>query len=743
MALNQERVNKCKALIDQIETALASQENTELYDNSTLLELQSVRNNLNTRIEQALNESHKMTIGIIGTVKAGKSSFLNALLFDGEDILPKAATPMTAALTKISYAAEPSAVVHFYNKADWDKIETLDKEYTDGLQKEYQKYEEWYAEACKEIDYYNMNVRDIREPMKQKPPHLTTEEYERKKYRQIAQENQTSAHELMQMLTDKSVLDQLGQTVTVSSTEDYIGSRGRYTPIVKYVEMQINDERLKAFEIVDTPGLNDPITSRSNVTKRFLSQCDVAILLSPTSQFMDASTMSLMYRSLPQSGVAELLIVGSKLDSGMLDYPRDGLPIKTVFLESCKKYRDMYKTNLAALRQSDPVAAKRMENTPVLFCSSLLHAISVKKKKNEPLNPEEQKVIDNFTKRFTGFVPDQKNAAGIGNFIEIRNALREIAKRRDEILDGRNNTLLDTSRNQISYVLDQIEVDARSRLADLQSKEIGKLRTDHEELRDVFGRSRLKIRSVFDTSAAEARKTVGLTSAKLQKEMSNHLIFTTKEHKETIERKRKTGFLNLETEYYTEEICTNSAETVQVISNLNNYNARCTEIIHDDFDYLFSAQALSNKVKRLVIEIMQRAGTSYTEEDVLIPLNTTLAEIKIPIITLSADEYVDMVNSAFKDGYAENERIHELNLLQSTLLSQMYEAAKKDLEKSAGNVNDMLSKQAEQFTDTILGKLQSKFDSLVKQMEDKQLYIARYQAFLKQLRALRSLLTGM
>ena len=45
-----------------------------------------------------------LRIGIVGQVKAGKSSFINALLFDGNDILPKASTPMTAALTVIKYS---------------------------------------------------------------------------------------------------------------------------------------------------------------------------------------------------------------------------------------------------------------------------------------------------------------------------------------------------------------------------------------------------------------------------------------------------------------------------------------------------------------------------------------------------------------------------------------------------------------------------------------------------------------
>lgn len=63
-----------------------------------------------------------LRIGIIGRVKAGKSSMLNALLFNGNDILPKAATPMTAALTIMEYSENVSAEVDFFTQQDIEQI---------------------------------------------------------------------------------------------------------------------------------------------------------------------------------------------------------------------------------------------------------------------------------------------------------------------------------------------------------------------------------------------------------------------------------------------------------------------------------------------------------------------------------------------------------------------------------------------------------------------------------------------
>ena len=47
-------------------------------------------------------EKDTLTIGVIGQMKCGKSTFLNSFVFE-DDVLPAATTPMTAALSVITY----------------------------------------------------------------------------------------------------------------------------------------------------------------------------------------------------------------------------------------------------------------------------------------------------------------------------------------------------------------------------------------------------------------------------------------------------------------------------------------------------------------------------------------------------------------------------------------------------------------------------------------------------------------
>ena len=85
MAIDYEKAKKYLSFVRDVEKTLSSRE--ELFDSEKLIEFKQITSALEQNIEIAKNDSRKLSIGIVGAVKAGKSSFLNACIFDGEDYL--------------------------------------------------------------------------------------------------------------------------------------------------------------------------------------------------------------------------------------------------------------------------------------------------------------------------------------------------------------------------------------------------------------------------------------------------------------------------------------------------------------------------------------------------------------------------------------------------------------------------------------------------------------------------------
>ena len=70
--------------------------------------------------QKAFIDEPDLQIAIVGTIKAGKSTFINALF--EENIASTDVTPETASLTKFRYSTKNKLEVKFYNKAEWDEL---------------------------------------------------------------------------------------------------------------------------------------------------------------------------------------------------------------------------------------------------------------------------------------------------------------------------------------------------------------------------------------------------------------------------------------------------------------------------------------------------------------------------------------------------------------------------------------------------------------------------------------------
>ena len=220
--------------------------------------------------QKTLNLLHdeKFTIAVCGVVKAGKSTFLNSLLF-GRDILPAFDTPMTAKLTFIEYTDKANyATITFYSKEEWAQLNN--------------DLKEKFPEQCKELE----------ERMK-----LCSEKY-------------GIAMHLCIGAPDKVIkdLNLIEEYVTDPKTKG-----GKYTPYVKCVHIYIRNESIKNLRIVDTPGLNDPNIINSLETEKWIRNTHALIFLLQ-NKGMTENDLQFFEVHLSNTSAANRLFVINKID---------------------------------------------------------------------------------------------------------------------------------------------------------------------------------------------------------------------------------------------------------------------------------------------------------------------------------------------------------------------------------------------------------------------------------------------
>jgi GTPase len=153
-------------------------------------------------------EKDTLTIGVIGQMKCGKSTFLNSFVFQ-DDILPAATTPMTAALSVITYGEKERIVAEFYTRDEWEE------------QKMQASRDE--NDAANSLDESKIKA---------------------------AKELVSKAAKL-----GTSLNGYLGHTQedNFNNLIEYVGADGKFVSITKSVTIYYPHEYLKGVEVVDTP----------------------------------------------------------------------------------------------------------------------------------------------------------------------------------------------------------------------------------------------------------------------------------------------------------------------------------------------------------------------------------------------------------------------------------------------------------------------------------------------------------
>lgn len=210
-----------------------------------------------------------LTIGVIGQMKCGKSTFLNSFVFK-DDILPAATTPMTAALSVITYGEKERVVAEFYTKDEWEEQKMqASRDENDAAN----SLDESKIKAAKELVFKASKL-------------------------------------------GSSLNNYLGKTQEDSFKNliEYVGADGKYVSITKSVTIYYPHDYLKGVEVVDTPGFNDPIVSREERTKEFLKKADVVIMMLYAGRPFDATDRDIIFKNVRQCGIGKVLVGINKYD---------------------------------------------------------------------------------------------------------------------------------------------------------------------------------------------------------------------------------------------------------------------------------------------------------------------------------------------------------------------------------------------------------------------------------------------
>lgn len=719
----------------------------DYFEQSYYYEFENRVDSMEKAIQASLEEGRLLKIGIVGEVKAGKSSFLNALLFDGKDILPKASTPMTAALTKIKYSKKSSAKIVFYDEKDWEKIEKYSADYDS-------KFDEYYnnenAKHMKRQSYLSLGgTTGTMQPVQPLSKNTAKQLFNKTVSSQLL-----SCKELTEKFDNSSIdlTEFLGNTREVpidgdvqSCLNNYIGADGEYTAIVDYVELQINNEALKEVEIVDTPGLDDPIVSRTETTKRFLNECDVVFLLSYTGQFLTQKDISFMCETLPNEGIRECVVIGSKFDSGLLD-DNKSKDIRTACRSSMLTYNKQASENIRKCLSNGynfEVLSKIQKKDPS-YISSRLYSCYTKKRDGLPYTKDEQNTIDQLKRHFDDFEDNEKMLLSLSGFNSLKkNEIIPIIERKQEIISKKNKETLSDNKKKLLQILDSINDQVLQNSEKIDSCEKEELTKNLHLLQSKLNSLRREVRNVFERTAVDAVKFLNNMKTDIDSEIDNYINFNVKTESHTERDVYGVGFFGLRKEIVMREVTTYNASISDVIANIRKYINRCKRLANDEFEKVVNISKLEKEVKEIIIGAYDLSDKSFNERDILVPLEIVIKKIQIPKIEIDIKDYEKLIIDSFSSPSVNGAEIEQLKLVENSVLSTASKKIKDDIDECGRKLEEIMVTESATFVDSVINQLTTNVEMLRRQIDNKEDAIRQNQTLCKALVQYKKIISEM
>ena len=481
-------------------------------------------------LEQAFSdlveENRLLQIGVVGRVKAGKSSLLNALVFDGHAILPRAATPMTAALTTLTYGDTFGADVQFYSAADRDNIQQ------DALRYQ-QRYQE---ELTKAVETLRQRRQRSGQPVDDAGLYRDAE----KSAKRALQSEHTlvAASEQWQHIeastVDLGALDALGHLQAPDAAtlavllSDYVAVGGAFMPLTKSVDIFLPLESLRNVRIIDTPGLNDPVQSREERTTALLKNCDVVFIVSPAGQFLSEQDIELMSRITQKEGIQELVLIASQVDNQL--YGSDThQPTLQGALDKITQTLSVHMVDtLQRLKAQHPEIGATFDNLiqqgtgKVLYTSGMCHSLSERFDQQHAWDSAEQKVWENLRTHYADFFTPEHadrcrgNLDLLANTHALRAVLDTVREQKDHIIEQRRTELVRAKLTALEALRTDLLTFSRDKYQEIRNTDIEKLKAARHELDTKIVTASYDLDVMLSKCVAEFRE-------QLKRELTKHL----------------------------------------------------------------------------------------------------------------------------------------------------------------------------------------------------------------------------
>lgn len=292
----------------------------------------------------------------------------------------------------------------------------------------------------------------------------------------------------------------------------FVGADGKYMPYTKAVQISLNNPNLKDLEVIDTPGVNDPIASREERTKALLKDCDVVFIVSPSNQFLTESDMSLFDRVSNKEGLQEIYFVASQADSAvgsMSEVEKSNQHLPTAFENVQKALSSQLNNIMGKLIENYPnqreIFEKAIKNGVILasgVCFSMYKDFSnqaswERNQKTEEYHNALRNLRDAYPDAFSSDDKSKESLLFLSNMGAIEERLEKAAQEKEKLMLKNLKSKIESQANNLHSLIVQLLQDLEEEKKRIKNADISAIKEQIEAYEKLSGNIETGFRDAY------------------------------------------------------------------------------------------------------------------------------------------------------------------------------------------------------------------------------------------------------
>lgn len=717
-------------------------------DNIEWREMNEKIRSLEEAVALARNENRQLRIAVVGQMKAGKSSFLNAAFF-GRDLLPKAETPMTAALTKIAYAEKACAEVVFYSQGDWKQIQDKAQEY----HVVYQQIEREMLNA-KKGGFSNPFAKIEKPSMHQIQSKIGMD--------------LRASHELVEKVRQQGLnvdlylgtsqrLEGFGSDAgeIAAALHDYVGAGGRFTAITKMSALYVNDERLKDLEVYDTPGFNDPVISRGQQTRQFLKQCDVVFLLSTLSQFFANADLQLLRNQLSDAGIdaKAVRVIGTQRDIAL----RQDMGIAAAARRMAERFPPEQRAQATVAAMIKVLDGKMTEQVMGTLASHLQSPDLDERSRNilsavqshQPLfisawawmlalrwpqlSDDDREQFDALC-RDTSFQFTPDSLRSVSNIPSVRDIVLAQRTLKSELLANKERYLLEGMRAGIREHLQRMEKGLDHQIQLITSSRIEELSAQKKAVAERLQQGRRRLENVFDEQQVEVERKFALLESEIRTIAQQHGQIddrqkTSQESYQASIGKWWNPFSWGSTETRYRDVVTVYTDVQDSIEKLDAFINTTRSKLQELIQQCVNIEQLRHDLAVAAMQLFDVSSADFDPDMLLHEVSRSLRRITIPSTDFGRKDYSYDITSRFGGHIkTDDEQAQQLRQAHRQVIYQVLVDLQQSSAMKIKEIIQSLAESQKSFVSQLVADVQEKLNDLERQLVNREQALAKFRA---------------